>query len=310
MAIKWKTKILLADLEATYGTSPGLAAANGVLAKDISLSPMEGDDEERDLELPYFGSQGTIPTGVHSKISFSVELAPSGTAGTAPAWGKFLRMCGVAQTVVADTSVTYNPVTDGHESGAISLQIDGTLFQLLGARGTCVIDFVTQKIPLLNFTFTGLFVRPVEATRVLPTSLGDYKKPLIVSDTNTPAFTLGGTDMVLRSCKMDLGNTVETSFLVGSESVEITDKMEAISATVRAVPITTLDPYGLAIGMNDVALVLTHGITAGAVATLSAPQAQMQRPAGLENAQNLVEWPLSMVPRPSAGNDQWTLTLT
>ena len=53
-----------------------------------------------------------------------------------------------------------------------------------------------------------------------------------------------------------------------------------------------------------------HGTTAGGVATLNVPAAEMQRPAGLENAQKIVEWPLRMAAPDVDGDDQWTLVLT
>ena len=55
---------------------------------------------------------------------------------------------------------------------------------------------------------------------------------------------------------------------------------------------------------------VAHGTTAGKIVTLTAPTAQMQRVQGLENAQNITEWPLRLVPLASSGNDQWTLVLT
>ncbi|MEL6888376.1 MAG: hypothetical protein AAFO86_06670, partial [Pseudomonadota bacterium] len=96
MAIFWRDKIMAIDIETTYGTDASPAGADAVLAKQVTLSPMEGNDLDRELELPYFGSQGTIPVELHAKLAFEVELAPSGTAGTAPAWGKLLRACGCA----------------------------------------------------------------------------------------------------------------------------------------------------------------------------------------------------------------------
>ena len=55
---------------------------------------------------------------------------------------------------------------------------------------------------------------------------------------------------------------------------------------------------------------LQQGTAAGLKATINVPRAQIQRPTGLENAQNIAEWPLRMVPLPDTGNDQWTLVLT
>ena len=53
-----------------------------------------------------------------------------------------------------------------------------------------------------------------------------------------------------------------------------------------------------------------HGTTAGKIVTITAPAAQMQRPQGVTEAQKIIEWPLRLKPLPTAGNDQFTLTLT
>jgi hypothetical protein len=75
MPVKWRSKILLAELESSYGVDPvPTGAANGILAVDITLTPMEGSDVSRDLETVHLGAQETIPTKLHSKLSFKVEL--------------------------------------------------------------------------------------------------------------------------------------------------------------------------------------------------------------------------------------------
>ncbi|WP_226779511.1 phage tail tube protein [Oceaniglobus trochenteri] len=309
MPIRAKTKILLFKIEDTYGTDPAPLAVNGVLASSIELSPMEGEDIDRDLELPHLGNTGTIPTGLHARMTFKVELAGSGEAGTAPAWGPLLRACAVAETIVDDTSVSYAPRTDGHESATIYFQMEGTRYVLRGARGTCKIELSVQTIPYLTFTFTGLFTEPAEENRIEP-DLSSFQKPLAFEDRNSPTFTLDAIDMVARSCALDLGNQVETRFLINSESVLIPDRAETLEVTVEALPLNIFDPYARALAQDDVALVLTHGKTAGNIATLSVPKAQMQRPQGLEMPQNLLEWPLRLSPLPVARDDQWTLTLT
>ncbi len=309
MAIKWRSKILLAKIESAYGVDPTPTGANGILATQVTLTPMEGNDVDRELELPYLGAQGTVPVELHSKLAFNVELAPSGTAGTAPAWGPLLRACAVAETIVASTSVTYNPVSDSHESIALYVWIGGTQYVMLGTRGTCTMEFTAQGIPYLKFEFTGLFKLPSEQPRVAP-ALNAFQKPQVVTSANTTTFTINGTSLVMRSCMLNLGNAVEPRFLVGSEGILITDKSESVEATVEAVPLTTLDPYQMANDQSSVPVSLVHGVGAGKIATLSLPTAQMQRPQGLENAQDITEWPLRMVPVPTVGNDQWTLTLT
>lgn len=310
MAIRHKEKILLCKLETTYGTDPTPVAGDGILAKDLVVMPMEGEDVERDLELPYLGNQGTIPVNLHMKLTFKVELAGSGAAGTAPAWDAAMRACGVAQTIAAGASVTYNPVSSGHESVAFYFWNGPTRYTILGAQGTCTLTFNTSGIPYLEFEFTGLWAAPSDEARVTPTNFSAYQAPKEVTTANTPVFTLGGTSLVMRSLTMNFGNEIEPRFLMGSEIIVLSDRSEQIETTVEAVPIATFDPFARALNAANVPVVLTHGTQAGNIVTLSAPFAQMQRPTGLEEQQNITEWPLRLVPRPSAGNDQWTLTLT
>lgn len=310
MALKWKSKILLAKIESAYGQDPTpTGVANAVLATDVVLSPMEGSDVSRDLETPYLGPQSTIPAELHSKITFKVELQGSGAAGTAPAWGALARACALAETIVASTSVTYNPITDSHESVAIYLWVDTTQYVLPGSRGTCQVKITAQGIPYLEFEFTGLFTQPSEQARVTPT-LTAFQKPNVASKANTPTFTINAINFVMRSFTLNLGNVVENRFLIGAESVVITDKADMIETTVEAMVLGTFNPFALAAAQTPVEVKLIHGTAAGKIITINAPSAQIQRTKGLENSQNIVEWPLSLVPLPTSGNDQWTLKLT
>lgn len=307
---KWRKKLLLFKIESAYATDPTpTGGANAILATQVALEPMLGNEVNRDLERPYLGADDMIPSELHRRLTFKVELEPSGTEGEAPAWGPLLRACAMAETVVADTSVTYNPVSDSHESGTFYLNIDGTLFKMTGARGNCVIEVNAQGIVYLNFTFTGLYSAASETALATP-DYTRYLQPKIATSANTPTFTIDGTDFVLRSLSLDLGNQVETRFLIGEEEILITDKAEVLNATVKAVPLTTLDPMALAIAQTAVEVQLVHGTAAGRIATLDVPTAQFGRLSGLENAQNIVEWPLRMIPLPASGNDQFTLTLT
>lgn len=307
--IYWSEKVLLAKIETTYGTDSAPVAANAILAKNVRLMPMEGNDLDRELEMPWDGNSGTIPIDLHTKISFEIELEPSGTAGTAPGWGTLLRMSSCAQTIAAGTSVTYNKISSGRESGTIYLYIGGTLHALRGSRGNCVLEVNAQGIPYLKFEFTGLWTKPSASTAPTP-DLTAFKDPVVATTANTPTFTIAGSSFVLRSFKLDFGNKVEPSFLIGSESVEITGAQDSIEARVRAQPLASFDPYQKAIDQAKDALVLVHGTQAGRICTLSVPAAQHQRVQGLENAQNITEWPLRLLPRPQSGNDQFTLTLT
>lgn len=309
MSKYWRKKTVLVKLEASYGVDPTpTGAANAVLTTDFKIMPMEGNDVSRDIEQPYLGAQGTLPVELHTKITFNVELEPSGIAGTAPAWASLLRMCAVAQTISVGNSVTFNPISNNHESGTLWFGLDGTKYVSNGMRGDCTLDFTAQGIPYLRFAFTGLFTQPSEGSVPAPI-LTAYKKPQVVTNSNT-TFSLGGAALVLRKLSLAFGNDVQPNFLVGEELIDITDKAETVDFTVKAVPLTTFNPYAAALSDADLPLILVHGKTAGRIATLNMPKIEIQRPQGLEDVQGKVEWPLKAQPLPTVGNDQWTLTLT
>lgn len=311
MSIFWKTKLLLFKIETAYGTDPTpTGAANAIQATDVKLSPMEGQDVSRDLDMAYLGAQGSIPADLHMKLTFKVEMQASGAAGTAPAWGPLMRACGCAQVIVAGTSVTYNPISDDFESGTFYLYVGNTLYKMKGARGTAKVAMSSQGIPYLEFTFTGLFEVAVEGVRPVSMSLSGFKKPKIAAKANTPTFTIAGTTFDLSTYSFDLGNKVEPRLLINTEEILITDRAESLEVKVVAKPMSDLNPYQLAVDMDTSAIVLQHGTTAGLRTRINVPNAQMLRLTELSQSQNIVEWPLKFMPLPNVGNDQFTLVLT
>lgn len=310
MAIFWRDKLIAAKIEATEGTDAAPAGADVIECKNVSFSPMEGQDIDRDLERAFFaGGGGTIPADLHAKIGFEVELAGSGTAGTAPNWGRLLRGCAMAETIAAGTSVTYNDITNGQESLTFHFFVGATKYALVGTRGNAKFDIAASAIPKITFEFTGMIAAPVEDSRPTPDYSG-WIKPMAASTVNTPTFEIDTTGLVMRSFSVDLGNDVQPRFLVGSEAALITGKEPKIECQVEAVPVSNFDPYDLARTAAQVDVTFVHGTAAGNIVTLNAPAAQMQRPGALTENQGITEWPLTLAPQPTTGNDHLTLTLT
>ena len=314
MPLSWRKKLILAKIETIYGTDPvPTGLANAILTVDGKIEPMLGEDVSRELDTPWMGAQATIPTGLHAKMSFAVELEPSGTAGTAPGWGPLLRMCGMAQTIAAAVSVTYNPVTDVHDSGTLYFNIDGRRYVLLGARGSVSLDITSEKVPRLMFEFQGLWTLPTDTAMPTPTYTA-FKKPLVASKANTPIFTLNAVSLLMKTLKFDLGNQVENRFLIGNQvgaaSVIIVDRATTAEILVEAEPLATFNPYLLARDQTTVPLVVQHGLAAGRKVTLNIPALQMQRPDSPTEDQKRAMDPLKGVALPVAGNDEFTLVLT
>lgn len=310
--MNWNSKILLAKLETVYSTDPvPTGAANAVLfnANEVTLAPMEGQDVKRDIVRTYLGNPEMMPTALNAKLSFSTELAGSGAAGTAPPWGPLMRGCSMAEVISAGVSATYNPITSAPESVTFYFWVGATQHIFKGSRGTWDISVDANGIPKINWTFFGLWTQPAEVAAAVPTYT-PWQTPLTAGKTNTPTFSINAVAMVLRSYKFTLANDVQPRFLIGKEEMVVVDRSPELTATVEAVPLTTLNPYALAAARTKHAIVLTHGVTAGNIVTVNAATSQIHRPSGLENNQNVVEWPLKWWPRPNAGNDELSIVCT
>ncbi len=306
----WKSKTILAKMEAVYGTDPvPTGAANAILASDVTWSPMEGSDVARNVERPYFSADPTIPAGLYASITFSVEMVGSGTLGTPPGWGPLIRACRAAEVITAATKVEYTPITNNPESAALYFDVDGTLQKMLGSRGTFAQTLSANGIPLLTFTLSGLFSPATEAAKPTP-NYSTFQAPQVANTQNTPTFTIGGISFVLREFKLDLANQVTPRLLIGEETIQITGVGEKIDMKVEAVPVSTYHPQTIAQNCTLQAIVLQHGTVNGRKVRIDVPYALQQRLTGYEENEGIVEWPLSFLPQPSAGNDQWKITLT
>ena len=205
MALKWRNKLIVAKIEATYGTDAvPTGAANAIRATDVTLSPMEGDSVTRAPVSATLGSAPTIPVGTHVTLTFSVEIAGAGAAGEVPAYGPLLRGCAMAETVTANTQVVYRPVSTGEESVSIYINIDGNRHKLLGARGTVSLEISARQLPLFKFSFVGLWTEPDAAA--LPTAnFGAFTAAVPVGNANSSGFSLHNHAGVMESLMLDLG---------------------------------------------------------------------------------------------------------
>lgn len=303
--------VLLAKPEATYGVDPTLTGnANAILAKNVSIRPMEGEDVPRNLIRSYLSGEATIPAGLRGVLEFDTELVGSGTAGVVPGWGVLARGAGCAEVIEADESVTYSPISEGMESLYLKFWLHSTLHAFAGARGSGIVNVDAQNIPFVRWTFTGLWLDPAEVARPA-ISVAAFKKPAVAAKANTPTFTVNGTTLVMRSTRFDLGCRVEPRLMANEEQIIISDRAETADIVVEATPLSAFNPYNLAKLQTQVPLAIAHGTEAGKIVTINAPNCQLRRPTGVQDNQGIAEWPLSLAPLPTdAGNDQFSIVLT
>ncbi len=305
MARSWRKLALLAKIQPATADAAPTGAANAIQALDVTLTPLAGEEVQRGYIQPYLGHQGSVLVGDYVELAFSVELAGSGTAGTAPALGPLLRGCGMAEVVTAGVSVAYNPISAAYEMLTIHCIVDGVRHVLLGARGTWTMTLTPKQIPKIALTFRGLFA-PLSDIANPAVTLTAWQRALPVNKATTPV-TFFGLTSPLESLSIDLGNTVTVRNLINYEGVEITDRQATGSAVVEAVSVAAKDWIALARAGTAGALAVQHGSTAGNIVELAAPVLQLGRPT-LGQTDNIVNNTLPLMVRPAAGNDELVLT--
>lgn len=308
MSMLTRKVAILAAIESTYNDDALPDAANAILtAGEPTVTPMDMQTVDREILRSFFGNSEKMPTGIFSRVEFKVEVAGSGTAGTAPAWGVLLRACAFAETVTAGTKVDYAPVTDSLESASIYINRDGVLHKLTGARGSVKIDLSVDGLPYFNFSFLGLFNKVADAAMPAATFLA-WKKPLVVNRTNTPTFTLHGYAAKAKSLQIDMaGDLTHKAFLNDTESILMTGRKPAGSIVMEATKVADKDWWTAVSDVAAGALNVIHGITAGNKVQIAAPNVQIHSPSYSEE-KGILMLNANLVLSPNAGNDEILIT--
>ena len=262
------TKLLYAKKETTYGVEvTGLVTGgNSVLTRNFSAKPFAVDTIERNIDRPVRGGTRVGTSNVRQTIGYELELAGSGTAGTAPAWMEHLEACGMAAPVlVATTSATQRFTPIGTALSSLSVaHWHGSQKRIgIGARGTFSFDFTAGSFPFVKLDMTAL-LGSVPIVDEVPASPGfvRWKDPLEVNTANTD-FMLGGYAAVLRSLTGEIGANIATRNLVGGNYIQrgnhrLTGKIVCEAPTVAA-----KNYFGTLQAGTEIPCWIEHGVVAG-----------------------------------------------
>jgi hypothetical protein len=197
--------VILAKVEATYNVDPvPTGAADAILVENPSWSL---DSARRFERMPVKASLAPLKSlygGSLMTVSFDVEVKGSGAAGTPPEIGVLLRGCGFGETIVASTSVEYEPVSTALKSITIYYYEDGIRRILTGCRGNVNFSAEVGGPGKLSFAFTGHYSAPTDVAVATPTF-----------DTTVPSVWLGMASFlvdsyaaVITKLAFDMGNEV------------------------------------------------------------------------------------------------------
>jgi hypothetical protein len=303
---------ILAKTETVYGTDPvPTGAANALLVSEVSINPFNAQNVDRDLVRTFFGGSEQLVGTAYVEASFTVELAASGTAGTAPAWAPLLIACGYVESGAAGYKQYAPDVPSAQKSVTIYYYDDGVLHKLLGAKGTFQLMSKIGERPVLKFNFTGLDGGVTAAANPTQT-LTAWKTPAVITNPNTQtvkfgatyaaAVLTGGTGRTSKGLDLTLGNTVAYSPLLGSDGVDITQR--AVTGSIEldldaAAEVATM----VQVKANTIqSVALEHLATAGQIVGIYMAGVQLINPKKTDfNGRRLIGFDMRSVP--VSGND-------
>lgn len=310
MPLLSRKRVILAKTEVTYGTDPTpTGAANAILVRNLSITPQNSEMVSRDLVRPYLGASEQLEAGVHVTCEFEVEMAGSGTAGTAPGYGPLLLACGMTATTSAGVSVTYAPVSSAFGSVTIYYNVDGVLHKITGARGNVQMSLQVGQIPVFRFSFTGLYNAPTDTAMTAPTYT-TFQTPLACNSDNTTGFQLFSYSGAMQSAEINLGNTLNYRMLVGAEDVLMTDRQVSGTVVLEAPTIAQKDYFALALGSTQGNFQVTHGTVSGNRVQITSSRASLGPPQYQDaNGIHMLSVPMTFVPS-TTGNDEISIVVS
>lgn len=310
MAKSMKKMLLLAKKEVTPGTdSIPTGAANAILCRALMPEPITAEQVQRNLIRPWKGNSGSLTVGEHRKFTFEVEVAGSGTAGTAPAWGLLLEACGFAETVTPATDVVYDLVSEGEPTLTLYGYLDKSRFTVTNAKGTVSFEFNAKGIPVMKFEFLGMYVAATEEV-AMPAAVDytKFKQPLTVGKVNTPTFTFQGLAACTSAFSINLANALAWRELINCAAPHSPDRQPSGSVTMEMPSITTKN-WAEVVRLNTVgACQLVHGTLPGNVVQIDMPAVQC-KPFSLQDDQSIAMINMPFDINPVLGNDELKITV-
>lgn len=303
-------RVILHKIESTYGVdSSPTGALNAIQCRALTITPLDNETVDRDLIRPFFGASEQLVAAYRARVEFEVELAGSGTAGTAPAMAGLLKTCGLAETINAGVDVQYAPTSViNPPSGTIYIGRDQVRHKLLGSIGNVEFTCAAKEIPMAKFTFTGL-LGSIADTALPTVDYSAFKTPEVVNDTNTQIFTLhSNSNLTMQSVMINLGNNVVHRSLVGDDRILLTGRKTTGQIVIESTDVATKDWIGTVQATTLGNLIVEHGTAAGKKVRLESNRAQLQAPSYSDlDGVDMSQFDIAFVPS-SAGNDEFKLT--
>ena len=309
-----RKKFLIAKIESTYGTDPSpVGGSDAVQVTNLEITPIESDNVQAAAYQGFIGNstRGTLVANKRVSVTFDVELAGSGTAGTAPTFGPLLKSCGLSETIVSMTSVTYAPVSTSFSSATIYCFYDGTQHKITGARGTVSFNLTAGQFAVASFQFIGIYNAPDGTALSGSFTVANQAAALEVNDTNVTTATFSGvTSSRIESIDLALNNELLYKETASNKEVLITNRAAGGTCVLEAPAIGTTDFFAKAVAVATGSTSIVLGATSGNIVTMNAAQTDITGCSyGDTNGVISLSMPYLALPT-TAGNNEMSLAFT
>jgi hypothetical protein len=314
-----RNTVILVKIESPSGTDAvPTGAANAMLVSEMSITPLDAKNIDRNLVRGYFGASEQLVGPASVKVTMTVELAGAGAAATAPAWGAPLLASAAGEGLLTTPNrVEYTPVSTALKTATIYYYDDGVVHKLVGSMGNCSLSAKVGDKPMLKFEFVGLDAGMAVASAVA--TLTAWKTPVAMTKANVVDITLGATyaagaisgGVVYPSTGLDLnfGNVVNFTPMLSSETVDITDRQSSGSIELDLTAAQEVSMMAVVKANTTQSLALTIGTATGNKILIHAPACQLSNPKKVDlNGKRLIGYDVRFVPTPAgSGNDEWRI---
>ena len=210
---------------------------------------------------------------------------------------------------IVQTNSVYSPITDAIPSVSMYVYIDNVFHRVTGALGSVEFNVEVSQLPVMRFSFQGLYNAVTDATPPASPDFSSFQIPRITNTQNTTNFSLLGYSGLLQSVNLNMSNDVQYRTLVGSEYVLITNRAPSGAMVVEAPNIAAKDFFSDARNGVTGAMQITQGVDAGNRVRINCPRVSLGNPS-YQESQGIQMLSLPFNAAPNTGNDEVVITVS
>jgi len=243
-------EVILFKIETTYGVDSVPVATDAILVSNLTVGHDGLRMNERPAVRTSLGKLKRIYGGRLEVFTFDVEIKGSGVAGTPPECGALFRAAAHSETIVASTSVTYAPVSTGHESGTLYYYRDGKRKIARGVRINLAFNYEAGSAGMMSITAIGHVDAETDTTIIAPTYDSSVPVPIL-----SGAFAWGAYAATISKLAFDMGHA-----FAKPADINAADGYAAIQITGRDIT-GSIDPHATLLATKNWETDLTLGTT-------------------------------------------------